>query len=158
MSGTILSPSREVSAIQAEKFHTDGVNLPRIQASLPNGYTTLYSCIIRKIILFELRWWTVLTVDVFKLVFMQRRIRKLDAWILGRLMSSVQNLSAWIADVRWLYLQTKKTGAILCSYQTLGASKIRAMTFPLTHWTMNQCRTWFTVIMYESAELNHSSN
>ena len=31
------SPPREASAIQTETFHTDEVNLPRNQASLPNG-------------------------------------------------------------------------------------------------------------------------
>ena len=36
--------TKEASAIAAEKFHTDD-NLPRIQASLPNNYSPLYSCI-----------------------------------------------------------------------------------------------------------------
>ena len=49
-SGLILSRLREASVIRAEKFHTDDVNMPRIQASLPNGYSSLYSCIISKII------------------------------------------------------------------------------------------------------------
>ena len=31
---------REASAIQADDFYTYDVNLPRIQASLPNGYST----------------------------------------------------------------------------------------------------------------------
>ena len=31
---------REASAIQAENFHPDDVNLPRLQASLLNGYST----------------------------------------------------------------------------------------------------------------------
>ena len=34
----LLSPTREASAIQAEKLHTDDINLPRIQVSLLIGY------------------------------------------------------------------------------------------------------------------------
>ena len=37
--GCLLSPPREASPIWAKKIHTDDVNLPRIQASLQNGYS-----------------------------------------------------------------------------------------------------------------------
>ena len=41
MSGLRIPP-REASAIRAEKFHNDDIDVPRIiPASLPNGYSTL---------------------------------------------------------------------------------------------------------------------
>ena len=42
-----LSPQREASVICAKKFHTDGFNLPRIQASLLNG--SLYETQLKNI-------------------------------------------------------------------------------------------------------------
>ena len=73
----LLGPPREASAIWAEKFHIDDVNLPRIQASLPNGYSTLKSRKIRKIFFV---WITLVdiikrewTADVFKLPFLVKK-------------------------------------------------------------------------------------
>ena len=71
--GCLLIPPREASAVQAEKLPTDDVSVPRIQASLLNGYSTLYSCIISKITFVCVKMVDSinyeLTVVVFKLAF-----------------------------------------------------------------------------------------
>ena len=62
-----------MSAIRAENFHTDDSNLSRIKALLPNGYSTLSSCIISKITFVRVKMVNSvnreITVDVFKLLF-----------------------------------------------------------------------------------------
>ena len=65
-----------MSAIQAEKFPTDNVNLPRIQTSLLNGYSTpLDNCHND----FGGLHYHELTFDVFKALCKQTAPNKSDA-------------------------------------------------------------------------------